>query len=652
MRIAIDTGGTFTDCVYFSEARQNVLKVPSTPAQPAQAVLGAVAQIARGKQVEVRHGTTVGTNALLERKGARVAFVTTAGFEDTIAIGRQARPKLYDWSFRKEPPLTPENLRFGVRERTAPDGSILRVADADELGRLRQAIQAERPASIAISLLFSFANPANECAVVSALRDLGVPISVSHEILPEFREYERASTVVINAYLAPVMQRYVESLNDGLAATGARLHVMQSSGGIVPAAIAAREPVRTILSGPAGGVIGALAVARTTGFQRILTFDMGGTSTDVALIDSDGALRTSTELQIMGMPVAVPMLDIHTVGAGGGSLASFDRGGALKVGPESAGADPGPICYGRGVQPTVTDANLLLGRLDPDGFLGGGMKLDEHATREQFEKAKGNLASVEVFAEGIIRVANSHMEKALRKISIEQGRDPRRCTLVSFGGAGPLHACDLARALEIPTVLVPTFPGALSAYGILVSDVVRDYSRTVMLQPHDPSLLKHFRALEEQGGREMRADGLNATALRSLDMRYAGQGYELNVDWSDDFVEHFHELHSQRYGYCDRTRPVEIVNARVRMISATGGFEAEMHVPGDGDGREAIVKTKPVTYGGRELPAKVYERSLLSPGDRFSGPAVVVEYSATTFLPPSTAGYVDQYANLVIDCYV
>ena len=547
MRIAIDTGGTFTDCVYVFEGRLNVTKILSTPVQPAEAVLTAVAQIAQGTQVEVRHGTTVGTNALLERKGARVAFVTTAGFEDTIAIGRQARPKLYDLLVKKEAPLVPDRLRFGVHERTAPDGSILHRVNPAELTRLKEAIKAERPESIAVSLLFSFANPANECAVFFALRDLGIPISASHEILPEFREYERGSTVVINAYLAPTMQRYLEHLDGGLRSTRSRLQVMQSSGGIVPASIAAREPVRTILSGPAGGVIGGVAMARAAGFSRLLTFDMGGTSTDVALVNDDAGLRTSSGFQIMDMPVAIPMLDIHTVGAGGGSLASFDVGGALKVGPESAGANPGPICYGRGVQPTVTDANLLLGRLDADGFLGGGMKLDQAAARDHFEGAKRRLESVEVFAEGIIRVADLHIEKALRKISVEQGHDPRDFVLVSFGGAGPLHACALARALRIPKILIPINPGALSAYGILVSDVVRDYSRTVMLRPEDPSLLKHFEALEQLGDREMKSEGLSAVASRSLDVRYRGQGYELTVDWSKDLVAQFHCLHEQRY---------------------------------------------------------------------------------------------------------
>jgi N-methylhydantoinase A len=650
MRIAIDTGGTFTDCVYFSERRLNVTKIPSTPAQPGEAVLKAVAQIAPNAQVEVRHGTTVGTNALLERKGARVAFVTTSGFEDTIAIGRQARSKLYDLLFTKEAPLVPDHLRFGVHERTAPDGSVLHPADPADLTRLKQAIKSEQAESIAVSLLFSFANPANECAIISALRDLGIPISASHEILPEFREYERGSTVVINAYLAPMMQRYLEHLDNNLHSTGSRLRVMQSSGGIVQASIAAREPVRTILSGPAGGVVGGLAVARAAGFSRILTFDMGGTSTDVALVNSDAGLRTSTGFQIMGMPVATPMLDIHTVGAGGGSLASFDRGGALKVGPESAGADPGPICYGRGEQPTVTDANLLLGRLDAEWFLGGGMKLNEAAARHHFEKAKGSLPSIEVFAEGIIRLADSHMEKALRKISVEQGHDPRDFVLVSFGGAGPLHACALARALRIPRVLIPMYPGALSAYGILVSDVVRDYSRTVMLCPEDPSLLKHFEALEELGSRETESEELAGIAARSLDVRYRGQGYELTVDWSQDFVPQFHRLHEQRYGYSDPQRPVEIVNVRVRMIAPTKTLQSERKVLHDGDGKKAIIKHKSVYYATQPLKAAVYDRSRLNAGDRFRGPAVIVEYSATTFLPPESTAGVDEHLNIIIDC--
>lgn len=649
MRIAIDTGGTFTDCVFVSDGKLRVLKVPSTPDDPARAVLNGIAEITHGERAEIRHGTTVGTNALLERKGARVAFVTTRGFEDTIAIGRQARPKLYDLFFTIPEPLAPDGMRFGVAERVASNGRVLLSPGTDELERLKRDIAALRPESIAVSLLFSFANSVNERAVAESLRSLGMPVSASHEILPEFREYERASTVVINAYLAPAMQRYLEKLDCAAKANGSQLHVMQSSGGIIPAAMAAREPVRTILSGPAGGVVGGLAVAKAAGFERILTFDMGGTSTDVALVDAGRGLRTSTESQITGMPVALPMLDIHTVGAGGGSLAAFDRGGALKVGPESAGAVPGPICYGTGEQPTVTDANLLLGRLDAEWFLGGAMKLDEGRARHFAEPAKGKLASVPAFAEGIIRLADMHMERALRKISVEQGHDSRDFTLVSFGGAGPLHACALARALRMPKVLVPNMPGALSAYGILVSDVIRDYSRTLMTRPGDESITAHFEQLEQQGWRDMQSEGLRPVAVRSLDLRYAGQGYELSVPWSEDFVGDFHRAHAQRYGYADERRPIEVVNARVRMIAATEPAEFANNALRPGDARQAIVKAKQIYFGGEWMAGAVYNRELLHPGDTFKGPAIVVEYSATTFMPPGSSAVVDAYSNLLIE---
>jgi len=514
---------------------------------------------------------------------------------------------------------------------------------------MKDAIAAKQPESIAVSLLFSFANPSNEKAVVAALRELGVPVSASHEILPEFREYERGSTVLINAYLSPKLQLYLDHLDRELRAAGARLQVMQSSGGIIPAAVAMSEPVRTILSGPAGGVVGATAVADTAGFSRVLTFDMGGTSTDVALVDREAGVRITTESQIMGRPVAIPMLDIHTVGAGGGSLASFDQGGALKVGPQSAGADPGPICYGRGERPTVTDANLLLGRIDADWFLGGLMKLDEPRAREFFERTKGDLKNVETFAEGIIRLADAHMEKALRRISVELGHDPRDFALITFGGAGPLHACALARALGVPKILVPNFPGALSAYGILVSDVVRDYSRTVMLSSTDASLEGHFQTLEELGRQDMAADELNAIATRSLDLCYAGQGYELAVDWSHDFVNRFHKLHEQCYGYSDVHRPVEIVNARVRMIAATERLPFQQHALTEGNGKQAVLKEKEIYFDGAWCKGLLYDRAQLRAGDCFQGPAVIVEYSATTFVPPQCSLSVDKFANLIID---
>ncbi len=646
MRIAIDTGGTFTDCVFLEDGRLRILKIFSTPANPAEAILKAVRKItAQAAGLELRHGTTVGTNTLLERNGARVAFVTTAGFEDTIAIGRQCRPNLYDWFVVPPPPLAPEGLRFGVDERTLPDGSVLKAADPKALKRLAAAVREAGAESVAVSLLFSFANSQNELAAGEALACLGVPVSLSHRILPEFREYERGSTVLVNAYLAPRMSRYVEQL--AASFPGSQVSVMQSSGGIVAADVAAREPVRTILSGPAGGVVGAHAVARQAGFERIITFDMGGTSTDVALVD--GPLATTNESVVAGLPVGVPMLDIHTVGAGGGSLAHFDSGGALRVGPQSAGADPGPICYGKGTRPTVTDANLLLGRLDPQAFLGGELTLDAARAKQYCSKARGGLKSVDEFAAGIMRLAEATMEKAIRVISVERGRDPRDYTLVSFGGAGGLHACSLARALRIPRVLVPCFPGALSALGILISDVVKDYSRTVMLPPDSPQLELHFRELETSGQADLKQEGLRGMVQRSLDMRYAGQGFELNVDAGIGFLKRFHAAHRQRYGYADPARPVEVVNVRVRLVSQTQPVKFSKQRLKRGNARQAIARRGRVVFDGRAHQSPIYQRDSLKPGDAFAGPAVLVEYSATTVIPPGCRANVDAHGNVVIE---
>ncbi len=408
------------------------------------------------------------------------------------------------------------------------------------------------------------------------------------------------------------------------------------------------NPFEQFSPGPAGGVVGALALAKMAGFPRVLTFDMGGTSTDVALVDSELGLRTTTESRVLGMPVAVPMLNIHTVGAGGGSLASFDRGGALKVGPESAGADPGPICYGRGEQPTVTDANLLLGRFATTGLLGGEMLLDEERTRRIFESAKGQLETAERFAEGITRVVNAHMEKALRKISVEYGYDPRDFVLLSFGGAGPLHACALAKALNVPKVLVPRMPGALSAYGVFVSDAVRDYSRTVMLPPTDPELAKHFEQLE-QLSQSQNTESQSTQNFRSVDLRYVGQGYEISVDWDGDSTERFHREHERRYGYADRKRRVEAVTIRLRSVlrSETPVIREQERV--GSDGQQAVLGEKQIYCDGQWVTGRVYQRETLRAGDVFPGPAIVTEYSATTFVPPGCRVEVDGFLNMVID---
>ena len=508
LRIAIDTGGTFTDCVWVQGGQLKTLKVFSTPDDPSRAIADALKKIGEpfalgtrekskscNAPVTLLHGTTVGTNALLQRKGARVALITTAGFEDVIEIGRQARPRLYDFFFDRVEPLVPRAMRFGVAERTDAEGNVLQRPSKAELMQLADAVNRSNPDSIALSFLFSFASAENESAVADVLKELGKPLSISHKILPEFREYERASTIVVNAYLQPLIQSYMEKLSDRVAEYFAhsmtrhgagkevapRIFVMQSNGGITALESAAREPVRTILSGPAGGLVGAAASAARSGFEKILTFDMGGTSTDVAAVQ--GEARVGSQAEVAGFPVGVPMLEIHTVGAGGGSLARFDAGGALRVGPESAGSDPGPICYGRGTKPTVTDANLLMGRLRASHFLGGDFTLDFERTRrltlEWLKKQNSHLSLVQ-FAAGVVRVVNANMERALRVVSIERGYDPRDFALVAFGGAGGLHACELAEALAIPTVVIPARPGALSAFGILVSDVVRDYSRTLL----------------------------------------------------------------------------------------------------------------------------------------------------------------------------
>jgi N-methylhydantoinase A len=656
MRVAIDTGGTFTDCVFLADGHMHVLKLFSTPRDPSQAVIDGLKQIDGSESLDVRHGTTVGTNTMLERSGARVAFVTTAGFEDTIAIGRQTRARLYDWFAPIPVCLVPRELRFGVPERVSAEGEILLVPSDEDLAVLVEKVRASGAEAVAISLLFGFANPQTEQRVEEALQRLGIPISASHRILPEFREYERASTTVVNAYLAPRIASYLKALEVGVAARHncGRVNVMQSSGGILPARVAAREPVRTVLSGPAGGAVGACSVARWAGFERIIGFDMGGTSTDVFLADAAaGGARLTRESVVAGVPIGVPMLDIHTAGAGGGSIARFDAGGMLHVGPESAGADPGPICFGRGARPTVTDANLLLGRMDAESFLGGGVHLDRDRAKRLMNEQKGPLATGAEFAAGILRVVESAMEKAIRIISVERGHDPRDFTLVAFGGGGPLHACSLARALRIPTVLIPAMPGALSAVGILLADTARDCSRTVMLAGNTIERISgYFAELEERGRAEFAGEGLEWAVERSVDVRYARQGYDLNVPWEEHSpqaaLDAFHQLHLQHYGFCDVARPVEIVNLRLRTISKGEPYTPMRRDPVPGDGNAACYDERVVFFDGRFLKAGFYSRDKLVAGDVIRGPALITEYTAATVLPPGDSLLVDGFGNLII----
>jgi N-methylhydantoinase A len=656
-----------------------MLKVFSTPGDPSQAITQALSKVGHDGDVVLLHGTTVGTNTVLERKGARTALVTTAGFEDAIEIGRQARPKLYDFFFDRIEPLVAQDLRFGIDERTSSDGAILAAPSETNLTNLLSRLREQRPQSIAISLLFCFANPANEQAVAKTLGQLGLPISISHQILPEFREYERTSTVVMNAYLQPVMQKYLENLERSVAAgprrlkpqglqapddeteavsfphRATRIFVMQSSGGITSLASAAREPVRTVLSGPAGGVVGAAASARVSGFDRIIAFDMGGTSTDVSLVE--GEIHTASDAQVAGLPVNVPMLDIHTVGAGGGSLARFDAAGVLRVGPESAGADPGPICYGRGTQPTVTDANLLLGRLQPTRFLGGDFTLDLERTRrftQAWLKKQHSLLTLENFAAGVIRVVNATMEKAIRLVSIERGRDPREFALVAFGGAGGLHAGALAEALSIPRVIIPAFPGALSALGILASNVVKDYSRTVLWRVSEQipaaKLSGEFAAMEKTAAEDFRQEAWGATAhyKRSVDIRYRGQGYELNIPFTSKLLSDFEQEHKRRYGYSHPTREVELVTLRLRAAVKSPRTATTTDGGMAPPGRPRLGRVSSTLFDSRKVTTQIYNRSELSAKKQYVGPAIVTEYSATTVVTPGKRFHVDTAGNLIV----
>ena len=648
----MDTGGTFTDCVWVERGRIRLLKVFSTPNDPCTAILESLKRIGSTGNLVLLHGTTVGTNALLQRKGGRVVLWTTAGFEDALEIGRQARPKLYDLFFERVSPLVAADLRLGIEERTSADGKVLQAVSRQALESLSERTREKHPDAIALSLLFSFANPQNERAVAQALTPLRVPMSIAHQILPEFREYERTSTVVVNAYLQPVMQPYLQNLERRTQEpTGrARVFVMQSSGGITTLNSAAREPVRTILSGPAGGVVGAAAMARRSGLRRIISFDMGGTSTDVALVD--GEAKAGPESEVAGFPVGVPMLDIHTVGAGGGSIARFDAAGALRVGPESAGADPGPISYGRGLEPTVTDANLLLGRLQPQRFLGGEFTLDLERTRritvEWLRRNRPGM-SLEQFAWGMIRVVNATMEKAIRVVSIERGFDPREFALVAFGGAGGLHACDLASALGIPQVVIPPLPGALSAFGILSSDVVKDFSRTVLLHVRGKlpaaKLREEFGILRRRARSAFQREGWNGTVgfHLSVDARYRGQGYELNIPYSANLIEDFRREHRRRYGYGHDSREVELVTLRVRGTVKSPPLTWS-HAP---EPLHPSPDRVPVFFAGKRVPAVVHSRGNLKSRSRYPGPAVITEYSATTLISPGMAAHLD-HGNLII----
>jgi N-methylhydantoinase A len=668
IRIGIDIGGTFTDFLIYQpeDGKIESFKLLSTPNDPAKAVLEGMEQIKdhfriEGEYHQIIHGSTVATNALLERKGASTAFITTKGFRDILQIGRQNRPELYDFFSDPPSPLVPHSLRFEVKERIDKNGEVLQALEQMDIRELIDEIQTKSVESVAICLLFSFTNPNHEKYIANQLKLKGYFVSLSSEILPEYREYERASTTTVNAYVTPILNKYLEELKTNLGETQ-KLQIMQSNGGIIQVEKAQLEGVRCILSGPAGGVVGAssvgtLALINQQKYQQektlqLITFDMGGTSTDVSLID--GTPHLTNEAEISGCPIRVPILDIHTIGAGGGSIAYVDLGGALRVGPQSAGADPGPACYGKGDSPTVTDANLVLGRLSPEHFLGGKMVLDYHRARLAIQKIGDQIGlNPEETALGIIRVANAHMERALRVISVERGHDPRGFILLSFGGAGGLHAADLAHKLAIPQVLIPPYASTLSAFGMLTANVVKDYSLTVMLPGNTPidEIQKRFEPLISQGKTELDDEGIKDEDIHiflSLDMRYQGQSYELEIPFEADIKNIFHKTHITTYGYNRPNALIEIVNLRVNVTGSVPSPQLFPKEIGSSDPTTALIDTRTSIFTDGEMSLPIYQGEKLTHGNQIKGPALIIRSDTTILIPPNDLATVDPYENLLI----
>lgn len=668
--IGVDVGGTFTDFYAFDVERgqERVYKTPSTPEDPAAAILSGLdalkelAAIPADDIGRFAHGTTVATNALLQRKGSPVALVTTEGFRDLLEIGRQIRPKLYDFKADNPPPLVPRQNRFEVAERIGAKGEIVRdltdAAIAEAVERVRE--------SGAVGLLFAFLNPEHEDRIGTALQ-AALPelfISLSSSVQPEFREFERLSTTVLNAYLQPLVTRYMARLQDGLAARAPRaaVGINQSSGGLMSIERAGAYPVRTALSGPAAGAVGAVHTAALAGRGNVITLDMGGTSADVCLI-RDGDAGISYDQMIADFPVRLPMVDINTVGAGGGSIAWFDRDGLMKVGPISAGAAPGPACYGRGgTEPTVSDANLLLGRLSPAGLLGGEMALDLDAARESMEPAASRLGfEVERTAHGVLGIVVSNMVRAIRAISVERGHDPREFALMAFGGAGPLHAIDVARALDMREVIVPAAPGILCAQGLVVSDLKEDFvvsSRIVADSAGMAAVADHVGTLRAEAADwfvEEAIDEAQRGLRLSFDMRYVGQNYELNVALDDvperfddaDLRQRFFTAHEMNYGYFNPDDPVEIVNfrltARGRLPRPEQADMAEIDAPAVPVGQRAVF-----FEAEGAVEAALYDRDSLRPGQTIEGPAVIDQLDSTTLVYPGDTARVDRAYNIII----
>src|SRR5215813_5345007 len=679
-RVGVDSGGTFTDICLFDEqeGRVETWKVPSTPDDSSRGIAQGVEEGMRravpdaadkpaAAIVYFGHGTTVATNALIQHRGVKTGLITTDGFRDLLEIGRQKRPDLYDIQADKPLTLVPRDLRLEVPERVLHTGEVERPLDEEKVQAAARALKAADVQAIAVCFLYGFVRPDHEQRTVAILREQ-LPhafISAGHEIAPEFREYERLSTVVLNAYLGPVMETYIRRLSPRLRALGMTVapHLTQSNGGVIGFAAAADMPVRTVLSGPSTGVVGAQALGALAGFENLITFDMGGTSTDVALLQ-DGRCRLAAEATVQGYPIKAPMLDIHTVGAGGGSVAYIDSGGLLKVGPRSCGADPGPACYDKGnAEPAVTDANVVLQTLNPEHLLGGRMKIRHDLAKQAVARLAERLSlGVAQTAQGILSVVTANMARAIRVISVQRGHDPRDYTLMAFGGAGPLHAARLARELDIGRVLVPANPGILCAMGLLLTDLRADFARTRLLPASNSAtsdVADAFANLAERADRWFEQEGIapaDRHVARTADMRYLGQNYELGVAVPDGpisaatmpaLVEGFAQAHRQRYGFAADGDPVQLVTLRVEALGQVRKAELSPQAEVGPEAGAAITAHRPVWLEERGdfVSTPIYAREALRAGNRFAGPAVVEQMDATTFVPPGMTARVDRWLN-------
>jgi len=651
LTLGVDTGGTFTDFVLYDGHRLRTHKVLSTPDAPEKAILLGMEELGLDRRLDelsLVHGSTVATNAVLESKGVPTVFITNRGLGDMLTLGRQSRRALYDLQPPLPTPPVPEEFCLETGGRLAADGSVVEPLTEEDLNELRAQIERLRPKAVAINLLFSFRDDRFERAIAAAL-PTELFVSRSSQVLPEYREYERGIATWLNAWVGPLVEGYIDRLRAGTEP--AEVAVMQSSGNTIEAEQAGRRAVHMLLSGPAAGLAGARFVGEAAGRERLLTFDMGGTSTDVALIDGD--LRLTVEGEIGPYSIGVPMVDMHTIGAGGGSIAYVDEGRLLQVGPQSAGASPGPACYGAGGrEPTVTDANVVLGRLRPDAFLGGGMRLDHQAAVNAVERVAKPLGlSTEAAAEGIIRVANEHMAGALRVMSVQRGIDPKGLTLVSFGGAGGLHVCALARALRMGHAMVPVHAGVLSAMGMLAGRRGRQLSRTVTGMLADWSEQELERIFDELGsaGREaLETEDIAPDQIelsRSLDLRYAGQSYTLNIAWagSRETTDAFHRSHRERFGH-RLDLPVELVNVRVGVQGPKPAWRLEPAAP-----KEAPEPAGRAKLAGTDGPVDVWHRDALRGGQKIDGPALIIETVSTTFVAEDWRCYVDPQGNLLLE---